>query len=92
MVCNRILREQGKPYPRTCSVHGLNSCPPSITERYLDIKDRLKKHDAARKVIEGELLALQHECDHPNIKVWHDSGWGRMPSTGRYCPDCGYSS
>lgn len=28
MTCSRILREQGKPYPRTCPVHGLRECPP----------------------------------------------------------------
>lgn len=61
----------------------------SINRRYLDISSRLKKHDAARKIIEGELLALQHECSYPKMKVWHDSGWGRMPSTEKHCPDCG---
>lgn len=28
MTCSRILREQGKPYPRTCQVHGIRGCPP----------------------------------------------------------------
>ena len=61
----------------------------TITERHKDISDRLRKHDAARKIMEGEMLALQHECDHQNMKTWHDSGWGRMPSTEQHCPDCG---
>lgn len=61
----------------------------SISERYKTISDKLKKHDAKRKYIEGQLAMLQHECGHPNVKIWHDSGWGRMPSTESLCPDCG---
>lgn len=26
MTCSKVLREQGKPYPRTCPVHGLSPC------------------------------------------------------------------
>ena len=26
MICSKTLREQGKPYPRTCAVHGLGPC------------------------------------------------------------------
>lgn len=61
----------------------------SIQDRLKDITARLRKHDSARKIIEGELLALQHECEHPRKESWHDSGWGRMPSTEHSCPDCG---
>lgn len=25
--CSAVLREQGKPYPRTCPVHGPGPCP-----------------------------------------------------------------
>lgn len=64
----------------------------SIAKRHKAISDRLRSHDAKRKIIEGELLALRHECQHPNLKTWRDSGWGRMPSTESKCPDCGYRS
>ncbi len=60
-----------------------------IAGRHKEISDRLRKHDAERKKIEGELLALRHECEHPRMETWHDSGWGRMPSTEHHCPDCG---
>lgn len=26
-VCSEVLRSEGKSYPRTCAVHGLQSCP-----------------------------------------------------------------
>ena len=65
----------------------------TINERYKDIAERhaseVLRHDAARRIIECELLALQHECQHSNLKTWSDSGWGRMSSTERSCPDCG---
>lgn len=57
-----------------------------------DIQRRLREHDGARKLIEAELLALQHVCEHPNLRSWHDSGWGRMPSDHTQCDDCGYST
>lgn len=27
-VCSQVLRDQGKPYPKTCAVHGLGPCQP----------------------------------------------------------------
>lgn len=27
-MCSQVLREQGKPYPKTCAVHGLGPCQP----------------------------------------------------------------
>jgi hypothetical protein len=61
----------------------------TIKERHEDIAKRLRKHDAARKVLEGELLALQHECEHPNMESWvhYDYGGGSDHNTS--CPDCG---
>lgn len=61
----------------------------TINERHKNIADRLLKHDAARKIIEGELLALRHECQHPNMEVTHSNTWGRFESTDYNCPDCG---
>ena len=29
MKCSQTLREEGKPYPRTCAIHGLH-CPPIV--------------------------------------------------------------
>jgi len=60
-----------------------------IHEKYKSIAGRLKSHDAARKLIEAELLALQHICPHTNYEEWTDSGWGRMSSNEWYCKDCG---
>lgn len=52
MTCSRILREQGKPYPRTCPVHGLLECPkPDFTPTAMD---------AVRAFVEW------HEMDHEN--------------------------
>ena len=60
----------------------------TINERFLDIEKRLRKHDAERKFLEGELKALQAECEHHSLKEQIDSGWGRMPSTTYFCPCC----
>lgn len=60
-----------------------------IREKREHIDRRLREHDAARKIIEAELLALRHICQHPNGVTTHDSGWGRMPSNDFRCPDCG---
>lgn len=43
MICSKVLREQGKPYPRTCAVHGLE-CPECV-EKQPDIE---KQRDAWR--------------------------------------------
>ncbi len=43
MVCSKILEEQGKPYPRTCAVHGLGPCdnqPPEVYAVYAKNIDR----------------------------------------------------
>lgn len=65
--------------------------PQEIREKQSDIKQRLAAHDAARKLIEAELLALRHVCQHENVDQWSDSGWGRMPSDYWLCKDCGLS-
>jgi hypothetical protein len=59
-----------------------------ISTKRQDIKQRLKLHDAARKLIEAELLGLQHICEHPNAKKWND---GDIRGSTNYfqCPDCG---
>lgn len=61
-----------------------------IQRKREDIEERLRHHDAHRKIIEAEKKALQHICEHPNLEKWTDSGWGRMPSQEEKCPDCGY--
>ena len=63
-----------------------------IRAKHKEVRARLKEHDAARKLIEGELKFIQHICEHPNMEKWHDSGWGRMPSDEFRCPDCGVHS
>lgn len=61
----------------------------SIKERFLDVSARLKKHDAQRKVLEGELKAIRHECEHPNAKRGTRSIMGRETVEWFCCPDCG---
>lgn len=61
----------------------------TISERHKEIMDRLRKRDAARKIIEGELLALQHECEHPYNKCRSGKDYSGFYSTDCYCPDCG---
>lgn len=52
MICSQTLREQGKPYPRTCAVHGLGPCIdgtgvecPECIEKQPDVE---KQRDAWR--------------------------------------------
>ena len=66
--------------------------PDDIRRRRDEIKARLTQHDAARKLIVSELQALQHVCQHPNLKTTSDNGSYGGPdfaSTYRDCPDCG---
>lgn len=32
MICKEVLRAEGKSYPRTCPVHGLGPCVPTLPE------------------------------------------------------------
>lgn len=50
----------------------------NIKEKYKDIKSRLDEARLLVKTIEGELLGLQHVCDHKNTK-----------SNPSQCLDCG---
>jgi hypothetical protein len=63
-----------------------------IKDKYVKIIDKLKRHDAKRKLIEAELLALQHVCPHENVKEWDDGGGYGGPSWSSHywdCADCG---
>lgn len=65
---------------------------PTIAQRRKDIENRLRKHDAARIVIEAELSALQSECQHKKGKQWSDGGgYGGSDWSTTYftCPECG---
>ncbi len=56
------------------------------------LEKKLKDHDAKRKIIEGELLALQHACPHKNVSEWNDGGGYGGPSFASdywKCRDCG---
>jgi len=61
----------------------------SIAERYADICKRLKEHDAARKLIEGELLALRHICQHEHTRTWNHHDYGGGSDHHWHCDDCG---
>ncbi len=49
----------------------------TISDKREDIEKRLREHDAARKLIEAEMLALQHVCPHTNCQSWKDCGLRR---------------
>ena len=51
--------------------------------------EKLRIHDSNRKILEGELAALQCRCQHINAeyKTWVDYE-GRTTTVS--CPDCGY--
>jgi len=63
----------------------------SIKKRHDDIARRLKEHDAARKLIEAEMMALQHVCDHKNVKEWNHHDYGGGCDHHWVCQDCGKS-
>lgn len=60
--------------------------PGEIKAKRAEIANRLKAHDAARKLIEAEVLALQHVCEHPKAR-WVPDTFGDGSSW--HCPDCG---
>lgn len=59
-------------------------------EKYEDIAKRLREHDGARKLIEAELLSLQHICLHPNKKTIGGRDYSGVYDSTTSCPDCGY--
>lgn len=53
-----------------------------------EVGQRLKEHDANRKLIEADLLRLQHIC--PHRKTWSDGGsYGGPDFASTYCEACG---
>lgn len=53
MACNQELREQGKPYPRTCRDCGLGRCKrPSYQDLRAEIERLTKERDYKQTVIE----------------------------------------
>jgi hypothetical protein len=62
----------------------------TIKERYKALKLRIRENEAQAKILEGELAALQHLCDHPHGK--ESSRTDYLGDTDYYftCPDCGY--
>lgn len=66
--------------------------PESIKKKRSRIEQRLKEHEAKKKIIEAEMLALQHVCPHNNVKEWDDGGgYGGSDWSSHYwvCQDCG---
>lgn len=50
--------------------------------------DKLKEHDAKRKIIEAELAYVQALCPHPNAKGQTYRDYGGGSDYEWYCPDC----
>lgn len=47
-----------------------------IKAKYERLMERLRTHDANRKIIEGEIKAIQHICQHPNKKNYKSYDYG----------------
>lgn len=63
--------------------------PSSIRERREAIQQRLKEHDAARLLIEAELLALRHVCPHADVETYKNYDYGGGCDLHWHCKDCG---
>ena len=61
----------------------------SLRKLRLDVERRLKEHDAARLVIEGELLAIQHACQHKHVREWNSTDYKCETDHYWVCEDCG---
>lgn len=61
----------------------------AIAKQRAKIEQRLKEHDAARKIIEAELLSLQHACPHKNVRQWTHHDYGGGSDRHWNCDDCG---
>lgn len=53
------------------------------------IRQRLKEHDGKRKIIEAELLALQHACPHTDVDEWDHHDYGGGHDHHWLCKNCG---
>ena len=52
-------------------------------------KEKLAVHDAKRLVLEAQLLALQHQCPHKNIREWPHYDYVGGSDHHWICDDCG---
>ncbi len=55
-----------------------------------DIKQKLKEHDAKRKLLIAEQTYVQAICDHSNMKSWKSYDYDGGCDYCQSCPDCGY--
>ena len=67
-----------------------------LKSKLVDVKRRIVEHDerasAARRVLEAELLQLQHLCPHKDATEYSDGGGYKGSDWSSYywtCPDCG---
>jgi hypothetical protein len=60
-----------------------------IKQKRDDIEKRLREHDAARKLIKAELLALRHVCQHADSESWTHHDYGGGSDNYWVCKDCG---
>lgn len=63
--------------------------PAQIYKKASAIKQRIKEHDGQRKIIEAELLALQHACPHVHSKGFMSGDYSGGSSYEWGCQDCG---
>jgi hypothetical protein len=60
--CSRELMRQGKPYPRTCAVHGLFGCVPPQVDRTQDQSARAMVDHLIEQGCIGQRLTDQLWC------------------------------
>lgn len=63
--------------------------PEQIRKKADKVRQRLKEHDGKRKIIEAELLALQHACPHVNSDGRNVGDYSGGSSYDWSCKDCG---
>ena len=63
MTCSRILQAEGKPYPRTCPIHGLNGCPDPTTDQPIPRPLDLDEVRQAANVAENLAHLLQKTAE-----------------------------
>lgn len=60
-----------------------------IRSRVEKARQKIREHDAKRKVIEAQLLALQHACPHEDTETWDHYDYGGGCDTHWKCKICG---
>lgn len=63
----------------------------TIQQRRGKLAEKIRKNKAERIRLDGELKALQSECDHPNASSFLSGDYSSARFMAWSCPDCGLS-